>query len=715
MKIFINKVDKTDYYIPDTLSITDEVNSRSTCTFRMVDTTGVLNITDGYQIEIYEESLQLFGGFLTYPKRFNPIGTDTIYYDISCVDNNSIADRRIANYEYAGDVNSDDIVTSMITDYLEDEEVWYNPYSLLLDSTNYITCDMSSFDVTSFLQYPITLQAWVRPTTRTSQMCVCFFAQSTTKYFSLEISSGGYLQINRCNTTEYTTTYTGVQIDINVFTHIACEITSATTLNFYINGILVSAETGLNSVAMLETDFTLTNYKVTAGGRFYTAFSLPYIGYIDEFRITNQLFEFQSYNKEIPLLGVYENSLYLTEGIYWKFNNLTGTVATGFGAIFDIGVGGGYRFIDGNYINTPAKRAVNFSGIDSISEGMAISNPQYLRTMTISEILTELSEMNGFIWYIDFNKQLVFTDPTTIDATYDITDSSAIRNVQVKHNNSQYRNKQIIRGAYGKTDTISLEKPTPKPDSYTRNFVLSYPISEKPAIFVNAVAISSANIGIKGTDTGKKWYFQYNTNIISQDTTETILTDSDIVTVTYKGYYPILISSEDIMEIANRKAISGGTGLVEMLEDIPTINDINYASNYSDGIVRKYKKTQIEIEYETFTDGLFSGMYQNVVLPKYNVDSNFLIDKVEIRDFNNGSFVYFVHAVSGYTFGSWQTFFGNTKKRINKSTARETESLVNNINMREGIGFNETNVAPSVYTCDFPSATLFPSLTRFPC
>ena len=77
--------------------------------------------------------------------------------------------------------------------------------------------------------------------------------------------------------------------------------------------------------------------------------------------------------------------------------------------------------------------------------------------------------------------------------------------------------------------------------------------------------------------------------------------------------------------------------------------------------------------------------------------------------------MYFVHAVSGYTFGSWQTFFGNTKKRINKSTARETESLVNNINMREGIGFNETNVAPSVYTCDFPSATLFPSLTRFPC
>ena len=117
MQILINSIDQTQYYMPQTLRIEDEINARSTCNFRMVDITGTLNITNGQPIEIYHNSVLIFGGFTFFPKKFNPIGTETLFFDIECVDNHIIADRFIVAEAYVNQTVPF-IVNDLINTYL---------------------------------------------------------------------------------------------------------------------------------------------------------------------------------------------------------------------------------------------------------------------------------------------------------------------------------------------------------------------------------------------------------------------------------------------------------------------------------------------------------------------------------------------------------------------------------------------------------------------
>jgi hypothetical protein len=122
MQILINNIDLTEYYIPQTLRIEDEINARSTCNFRMVDVLGALSITNGQPIEIYQDSVLIFGGFTFFPKKFNPVGTETLYFDIECVDNHIISDRFIVAEAYVNQTVPF-IVNDLINTYLAGDGV----------------------------------------------------------------------------------------------------------------------------------------------------------------------------------------------------------------------------------------------------------------------------------------------------------------------------------------------------------------------------------------------------------------------------------------------------------------------------------------------------------------------------------------------------------------------------------------------------------------
>jgi hypothetical protein len=112
----------TNYYIPQSLIIEDAINERSVARFRVVDATNSLDEaskpSEGQPIEItdYDGNL-IFGGFILYAKRFNPIGTDTVFYDVECVDNHAIADRFIVAESYVSTL-AGDIVEDLRTTYL---------------------------------------------------------------------------------------------------------------------------------------------------------------------------------------------------------------------------------------------------------------------------------------------------------------------------------------------------------------------------------------------------------------------------------------------------------------------------------------------------------------------------------------------------------------------------------------------------------------------
>jgi len=338
------------------------------------------------------------------------------------------------------------------------------------------------------------------------------------------------------------------------------------------------------------------------------------------------------------------------------------------------------------------------------------------RVGTVADAMNELAEITGYQWYIDYDKKFYFAPRTFFQAAYDIQDNSAIVNINVRQDRSQFRNRQYIRGGLSQTDSIALEKPTPNPDGVSRTFILRFPVAEKPNIFINSVQIDANDIGINGIDTGKKYYYLYNSNTIIQDSGESVLTGSDVIQVTYKGLVALAIVAENPAAIAQRKSVEGGTGIYERIDINEAISSRQEALDIANGKLTKYAKVMNEITYDSYTAGLSAGQLQNINLSKYNISStDFLIDKVQITELDGtGRLIYSVHAIDGETFGGWQKFYRDLLRADLKMSIRENELLVILSTVAEAQGWNEINTI-NVFTCPLPSESLFSSNTLFPC
>lgn len=358
--------------------------------------------------------------------------------------------------------------------------------------------------------------------------------------------------------------------------------------------------------------------------------------------------------------------------------------------------------------------------VGSIDTGVTITNSKFNRTGTVTDVINQISEINGFYWYIDFDKKLYFKSRTSSTAPFNITDSSAIVNVNVRNNRSKYRNRQYIRGGTYPTDTeILLESPAPKPDGVARTFTLRYPVASKPRIYINGVEVSQNDIGINGIDgtvTPIKWYYSYNSNTITQDASQTVLSVTDAITVSYIGLIPLFVVAEDTTAIDSRALIENNSGVYESLEVDTTINNKQQALDIAYGRLRKYTKIESEMEYQTFTNGLYAGMIQTVTLTKYGVSATqYLIDRVTMRDFDDrGKFIYDVHAIDGDSFGSWTDFFKSISAQNNGVEINPNEALLVLKTTSETEKWAETNIF-SVYACTVPSTSLYPSNSFYPC
>jgi hypothetical protein len=338
------------------------------------------------------------------------------------------------------------------------------------------------------------------------------------------------------------------------------------------------------------------------------------------------------------------------------------------------------------------------------------------RVGTVADAMNELAEITGYQWYIDYDKKFYFAPRTFFNAPFSITDNSAIVNINVKQDKSQYRNRQYIRGGLSQTDPITLEKPTPNPDGVSRTFITRFPLAEKPRIFINSVEINANDIGINGIDTGKKYYYLYNANTIIQDSTETILTSSDVIEITYNGLIALALVSENPAAIAERASVEGGTGVYERIDVDAAISNRQEALDIANGKLNKYSKIMNEITYDTYTAGLSAGQLQNINLTKYGISStDFLIDNVKVSELDGaGRLIYTVHAIDGETFGGWQKFYRDLLRSDLKMSIRENELLVILSTIVESQGWNEITTV-SVFSCPLPSESLFPNNTLVPC
>ena len=311
--------------------------------------------------------------------------------------------------------------------------------------------------------------------------------------------------------------------------------------------------------------------------------------------------------------------------------------------------------------------------VGDIQAGLTISKAVF-NYKTVSSCLDELSEITGYQWKINYDKTLDFFDRSTFIGT-EITESSSISNLRVRKSRQQYRNRQYLRAGQ---DISTVQIRSFKGDGETQVFNVDLPIAKVPTIKVDGVA---KTVGIRGLETGKDWYWNKNDKSISQDEAGTKLTTSNTLTITFQGYYPIIIVAEEPEEVESRKSIEGGTGYYESITEKTSIDTKDAALEYTNGLLRRFANIETTVEFKTF-EKYEAGQIINVNLPKHEINEDMLVSNVNIDDIGK-RIEYKVKLVSGESFGGWIEFFKKIAEKNTTFSIRENEILVKLITLRD--------------------------------
>jgi hypothetical protein len=335
--------------------------------------------------------------------------------------------------------------------------------------------------------------------------------------------------------------------------------------------------------------------------------------------------------------------------------------------------------------NLLTEEGVTAGTIDADIELVAVS----FDYVTVSEALDNLAAYAGTTWYIDIDKKLYFMPRTTVAAAWNISETgNVLTNVLVdsfskESGNPEYRNVQYIRGGSAKTD---LQTELKKGDGATTSWTVGYRIAQEPVIYVswNGGAYELQDVGVKGVETGKDFYWSANDQVILQDGLGTKLTSVDTLKIEYYGLYQIVTSSADYAAIADRMLTEYTTsGKVESVKDDPLISDEDSGLEEANAILSHYATIGTRVSYSTTTDGIEVGTLQHITSAIHDMDDDFLVTQVEKvpvyyddLDLNNALVQYNITAVSGPVEDYWTKVFLKMNRGTGGSTLANSSAVV---------------------------------------
>ncbi len=277
----------------------------------------------------------------------------------------------------------------------------------------------------------------------------------------------------------------------------------------------------------------------------------------------------------------------------------------------------------------------------------------------VSTALDDLAKLAGFYWVIDAAKVLHFAasitnvSPWTFDGTQALDGMAAIEDTSPLYRNAQYE--------LGATEITSAQTETHKGDGSTRVFPTSFPIHAVPSnIHIDAGAAQT--IGILGIDApgSKQWYWNKGIAQITQDSTGTVLSTANVVSITYVGEFKVVALASDVAQQVTEQSIEGGvgTGIVEnVVADASLITAVQAFQN-AGALLTKFSTTGQVLTFRTKTVGLAAGQLLTVNLPTpwSFTGKHVLIESVTIT-YDDFFFWWDVKALLGPVNSNWVQFF----------------------------------------------------------
>lgn len=258
--------------------------------------------------------------------------------------------------------------------------------------------------------------------------------------------------------------------------------------------------------------------------------------------------------------------------------------------------------------------------------------------LSLRKCFEKLAKLTGYIWYVDYEKNVYFQTKTADPANESITDSSAnFEELSLQYDTSQVRNSVIVIGNPNGEQDTNTKTETFMGDGETRSWGLELKPSQVVSIKVNGGSAEQFSLDVNERDTDA-FVYSFSGQSFRQTAAETTLTASDSVEIVYYPRIPIISQEIDPASIAFFANLDGGDGTWEYTIKEDSINSKEEATLRALQELEEFADPLVTAEFRTRTSLLdpatiFSaGQSLTVNLPSYAIDTDtvFLIQEVNI-------------------------------------------------------------------------------------
>lgn len=258
--------------------------------------------------------------------------------------------------------------------------------------------------------------------------------------------------------------------------------------------------------------------------------------------------------------------------------------------------------------------------------------------ISIRKCFEKLSKLTGFIWYVDYEKNLYFTSQLATPAPEDIRDSGTnYSEVNIVYDTSQVRNRVIVIGSDTGEAANAPTVQTFTADGISRIWALDDIPASVGYMKLNGVA---KNFHVSTEQIASDWavYFTDSVYVRLAESTTTP-TAGQTIEVSYYPRVAIIAERQDQDSIDFFSALDGGDGVWDYTikdQSITTKQEaaeraVKELAEFADPLV---KGTFVTRTSQLSPGSIFSpGQYLTVNLPTYNIstDTTFLIQEVNIE------------------------------------------------------------------------------------
>lgn len=273
----------------------------------------------------------------------------------------------------------------------------------------------------------------------------------------------------------------------------------------------------------------------------------------------------------------------------------------------------------------------------NVNQGVLINNISFNYKYP-SECFKELSEITGYNWYSDYDKDIHFFDQFTNLAPFNLDDKQTnFADLEIEADITQLRNRVYFRGG------------TYLSDPYTEThlggkevWLLGYHPSNM-SVKVNEVTKS---VGIENINDASTVDFLMNYQEKHVIPGKITTTSSDVIKFTYQYDVPVLTVQDDVDSINRIKTIEGGDGIYEHIIVNKEVESRDLARQLSQANLEQYSNPLLSGSFSTNVKGLRSGQLIHILQSNRYIDNHFLINRVTTKWLTEGIYSYQVEIAS---------------------------------------------------------------------